>query len=423
MKLRFILLLSLFLLFSLISTAQQSRVLVLEIDGPITQGVSEKISGAIEKCERENFEALIITINTDGGSVSALFSMVDVIENSEIPVIGHVTGRAFSAGALLLVACDVASMKPFTVLGSAHPVAIGFGGTQPIEDNKTINAIAEYAEAKAKAHNRDGDVARKFVTENLDLIAEEALELNVIDFVAEDINELLIKADGFESSKGIIYTKNVAVEEYNAPFITDILDFLGDPNISSILILVGVYALIFGLVSPGYGAEIVGALCLLLGLIGAGFNINYLALILLILGGVLLIFELVTPEFGILGVSGIIIMALGGMFIIPLNTEWYISSETMNSLVLAIIAVSVFLALFLAFAIYKVLQARKRKVVFAMEGEKAKASEDLDPEGLVVYDGEYWKAKSNSGNIKKGEDVIIVGKDRSELIVEKLVKP
>ena len=180
------------------------------------------------------------------------------------------------------------------------------------------------------------------------------------------------------------------------------------------------YALIFGLVSPGYGAEIVGALCLVLGLIGAGFNINYLALILLILGGVLLIFELVTPEFGILGVSGIIIMALGGMFIIPLNTEWYISSETMNSLVLAIIAVSVFLALFLAFAIYKVLQARKRKVVFTMEGEKAKASEDLDPEGLVVYDGEYWKAKSNSGKIEKGEDVIIAGKDRSELIVKKL---
>jgi Membrane-bound serine protease (ClpP class) len=258
------------------------------------------------------------------------------------------------------------------------------------------------------------------VTENLDLTAEKALELNVIEFVAEDMNELLSKIDGFESVKGTLYTENVVIVEYNAPFTTDILDVLGDPYLAALLITIGIPLLIFGLVSPGYGAEIVGVLSITLGLIGMGFNVSYLALFMLILGAVLLIFELVTPAFGILGVSGIIIMALGGMFIIPLNTEWYISGETMNSLVLTVIAVSVFLTLFLVFAIYKVLQARKRKPVFAMEGGKAKASEDLDPEGLVVYDGEYWKAKSNSGKIEKGEDVIIVGKDRSELIVKKL---
>jgi len=397
--------------------AQRNEVLITKIDGPISSATVERIEGAIELCERENIETMIIEIDTDGGLVSSLFSIIDAIESTDVIVVGYVTNRAFSAGAILLQGCDVAAMKPYTVLGSAHPVAVGVTGTAPIEDNKTVNAIAEYAEAKALAHNRNGEVARRFVTENLDLRAEEALSLGAIEFVAEDIQNLLLRIDGFATPKGSIDVKGAALREYNAPLNVVILEALGDPTIASILMLVGIYALIFGLVSPGFGAEIVGAALILLSLIGSGFNISYIALALIILGAILLIFELVTPEFGILGISGIILMALGGMFIIPLNTEWYVGEETVNSMYITIIGLSLFLAAFVGFAIYKVLQVRKKKPEFTIEGKKAKTIENLNPEGFVIFNGEYWKAKSISGRIEKGTDVIVTGKDGAVLLV------
>jgi membrane-bound serine protease (ClpP class) len=398
--------------------AESSSILVTEIDGPISSATASRIEGAIDVCEREGIDTLIVKINTDGGLVAALYSMIEAIENTDTIVVGYVTHRAFSAGAILLMGCDVAAMEPSTVLGSAHPVAISPFGTAPIDDNKTVNAIAEYAEAKAIAHNRNGDVARRFVTENLDLRAEEALELGAIEIVAENTDSLLLRIQGLTTPKGAIDIKGKSLRGYSPSLNVRIFEALGDPNIASIMLLVGIYALIFGLVSPGFGAEIVGVVLILLGLVGMGFNVNYVALALIILGAILLIFELVTPEFGILGVSGIILMALGGIFIIPLNTEWYVSGEVMNNTYVVIIGLSVFLAAFVGFAIYKVLQVRKKKPEYAIEGKKAKAVEDLDPEGFVIFEGEYWKARSAGGRIDKDSEVIVIDKDGPVLIVK-----
>ncbi len=412
-----VLFLAFILTFSFIK-AESNRILVTEIDGPISSATVSKIEGAIELCERESIDTLIIEIDTDGGLVSSLFSIIEAIDNTDVIVVGYVTNRAFSAGAILLTGCDVAAMKPYTVLGSAHPVTIGATGTAPVEDNKTVNAIAEYAEAKALAHNRNGEVAKRFVTENLNLRAEEALPLGSIEFVAEDIQALLLQINGFTTPKGSIDVTGKAIQRYNTPLSVSILETLGDPTIASVLMLVGIYALIFGLVSPGFGAEIVGVVLILLGLIGSGFNISYIALAFIILGAILLIFELVTPEFGILGVSGIILMALGGIFIIPLNTDWYVSESMVSNTYLTIIGLSLFLAAFIGFAIYKVLQVRKKKPEFSIEGEKANAIEDLNPEGFVIFKGEYWRAKSISGKIEKGTEVTVTGKDGPVLIVK-----
>jgi len=398
--------------------AAGGQILVTEIDGPISSATVSKIEGAIDLCEKENIDTLIIEINTDGGLVSSLFSIIEDIENTDTVVVGYVTDRAFSAGAILLMGCDVAAMKPYTVLGSAHPVTIGPTGTAPVEDSKTVNAITEYVEAKAIAHNRNGDVARRFVTENLNLQAEDAQELGVIEFVADDLNSLLEQINGFITAKGSIDTGSKTIKRYDVPLGISILEVLGDPTIASILLLIGIYALIFGLVSPGFGAEITGVVLILLGLIGSGFNVSYVALAFIVLGAILLIFELVSPGFGILGVSGIILMALGGIFIIPVNTEWYVSESIIGNLYLTIIGVSLFLAAFVGFAIYKVLQVRKKEPEFIIEGKKAITIEDLDPEGFVIFNGEYWKARSTSGLIKKGADVVVIGKDGPVLIVE-----
>jgi len=398
--------------------AEGGQILVTEIDGPISSATVSKIEGAIDLCEKENIDTLIIEINTDGGLVSSLFSIIEDIENTDTVVVGYVTDRAFSAGAILLMGCDVAAMKPYTVLGSAHPVTIGPTGTAPVEDSKTVNAITEYVEAKAIAHNRNGDVAKRFVTENLNLQAEDAQELGVIEFVADDLNSLLEQINGFITAKGSIDTGSKTIKRYDVPLGISILEVLGDPTIASILLLIGIYALIFGLVSPGFGAEITGVVLILLGLIGSGFNVSYVALAFIVLGAILLIFELVSPGFGILGVSGIILMALGGIFIIPVNTEWYVSESIIGNLYLTIIGVSLFLAAFVGFAIYKVLQVRKKEPEFIIEGKKAITIEDLDPEGFVIFNGEYWKARSTSGLIKKGTNVVVIGKDGPVLIVE-----
>jgi membrane-bound serine protease (ClpP class) len=426
-----ILILSLFLFLIFLSLFFQSssairdnddKVLLIEIDGPIMGGSLEKVDKGIEKAEREGFSAVILAINTNGGRVDSLFSMVERIERSDLPIIGFVDGRAFSAGAMLLEGCDLACMASHSVIGSAHPVSISFSGSQPIEDEKTVNALAKYAESKALAHGRNGDVVKSFVTENLDLTSEEAMELGVIDFIAEDLEDLLDKVGGSEV-KGKVLPEGLAKEEYNASFVTDILDILGDPTIASILLLVGAYALIFGLVSPGYGAEIVGSVCLILGLIGFGFDINYLALVLLAIGAILIILELFTPSFGVLGISGIITMALAGIFLIPLNyPDWYVSGAMINEMISSIIAVSLILGVFLIFALYKVIKARNKRAVFStIEGEEAEAIDDLNPTGFVMYDGEYWRARSKNGEIKKGEKVIIIKKDGTELIVERKI--
>lgn len=398
--------------------AQGTDILLTRIDGPITPGTLERIEGAIELCERENIKTLIIEIDTDGGLVKSLFSIINAIERTDTIVIGYVNGRAFSAGAILLEGCDIAAMKPYTVLGSAHPVAVGVTGTTPIEDDKTVNAIAEYAKAKAMAHNRNGEITRRFVTENLNLSAEEALDLGVIDIVAEDIPTLISVIDGFTTGKGTIDVTGASIKEYNPPLNVTILETIGDPTIASILMLIGIYALIFGLASPGYGAEIAGVVCILLGLIGSGFNVSYIALALVVMGTILLIIELVTPEFGVLGISGIVLMALGGIFIIPLNTEWYVGEGTIRSVYMTVIGLSVILAAFISFAVYKVLQLRKKKPEFRIEGEKARAIDDLNPEGYVIFKGEYWKARSISGMVKKGSEVIVVGKDGPILLVK-----
>jgi Membrane-bound serine protease (ClpP class) len=140
-------------------------------------------------------------------------------------------------------------------------------------------------------------------------------------------------------------------------------------------------------------------------------------------GAILIILELFTPSFGVLGISGIIIMALAGIFLIPLNyPDWYVSEAMVNEMISSIVAVSLILGVFLIFALYKVIKARNKRAVFStIEGEEAEAIDDLNPAGFVMYDGEYWRARSKKGEIKKGEKVIIVKKDRAELIVERKI--
>ena len=195
---------------------------------------------------------------------------------------------------------------------------------------------------------------------------------------------------------------------------------LSDPTLAGILMLVGLYALIFGLSSPGIGSEALGVVALALGLIGLGFNVNAGAVFLILLGLVLILAELHSHSFGILALAGLICVMVGSILFVPTSfPEWYVPGGYQRSMALAIILPSLILGAFVAFAMYKVAKARFAPPASGrLVGEEAEALDRLDREGYVLFQGEYWKAEAEEP-VEKGERVVILAKEGERLKVRR----
>lgn len=428
---------SLFLFFIpflfLVGSVNATKVLVVEVEGPITQATTELIRDSLN----EKADIIILTLDTTGGELTATFEIMGLIENSEIPFVGYVYpkgAKAWSAGTFILLSTHIAAMSPFTVIGSSQPVAMGLSGSQTINDSKIINALVALMKERMRMHNRNISIVGKFIEENLNLNDVEAQEANVIEISANDIDDLLKKIDGrkVNTAKGkiLLNTKNAEVITYSPSFRISFMKIITDPIIASILLMVGIYALIFGLSNPGIGSELLGVLFILLGIIGIGFDVNIAGLILILIGIGLILFELTTPGFGVLGITGVAALTLGVILMGPLTSpNWYISKEFQKTLLYSIVIPSVIFGIFLIFALFKVAEIKFKKPVIGgkMVGKKAKAVDDITErkEGYVRYEGELWKAKVKEKNmeIKKGIKVKIVGRDEVEddlLIIEPL---
>jgi len=183
--------------------------------------------------------------------------------------------------------------------------------------------------------------------------------------------------------------------------------------------LVGLYALVFGLSSPGIGSEALGVAALALGLIGMGYSVNISAVFLLLLGLGLILAELHSHSFGMLAAAGLICVIVGSILLIPTSfPQWYVPGSYQKSMALAIILPSLILGAFLAFAIYKVARARFAPPLLGhIVGEEAVAIDRLDREGYVLFQGEYWQAKAED-TVDKGENVVITGKEGARLLVK-----
>ncbi|HET8687833.1 MAG TPA: nodulation protein NfeD, partial [Methanosarcina sp.] len=279
----------------------QQKVLVLEISEAITPASDDIIADAIEKVENENFEALVISLDTPGGGLDETQVIIRTIENASVPVIGYVpeSGKAWSAGTLILMGTDIAAMAPFTVIGSAQPVQISAEGTKPIKDEKIINALVKFSVATASKHGRNETFAEEVITKNKNLDAQEALKTGVIEYIAPSIPNLLTQIDGQQVKGKTLQTENARIENYEPPLSLSLLRLISNPIISSLLLTLGIYGLIFGISSPGAGAEVFGIISITLGLIGTGFDINIGAIFLILLGIGLLIIEIKVPGFGI----------------------------------------------------------------------------------------------------------------------------
>ena len=404
--------LPLFLFFLLILesvvSAQEFHVLVVEVDEVIDQATVELVTEAIDKAEIIDAQAIVLLLDTPGGGADQTFEIADIILDSRIPVIGFVYPKgatAWSAGTFILMSTHYAAMAPNTIIGSAQPIEISVEGTRLINDSKHINALVEWITERAGIFGRNTTLAEEFITKNRNVNASEALALGGIDAIAATVEILIDTIDG-QSVKTIegnitLSTKNADIEWFTPSVRIQVLKVLSNPLLTSLLLILGIFALIFGISAPGLGAEIFGVIAILLSLLGSGFSIPLVSGFLLVLGGVLLFIEIfITPGFGVMGIGGAISLIAGSVFLIPdySNHGWLISMEWTSTALIVLIAVVVLIIIFFVFLLYKILQIRSKKsVIGTFIGEQARAIDRIsaDTPGYVRFKGEYWQAKSD----------------------------
>ncbi len=402
---------------------------VITVDGVITSPTSKYIASSIEEAKKDNAEGLIILLDTPGGMDTAMRDIAKSILNAPLPVIVFVYpsgARAASAGVIITEAAHIAAMAPGTNIGAAHPVSIGIGGPTGDKDKtmseKIENDAAAYARSIAKTRGRSEEWVEKAVRKSESITAEEALKLKVIDYVAPDIDKLLAAIDQKEvtlaGGKKKISTKNAVINNKKMGTRQGILAAISDPNISYILLLVGLAGLYFELSTPGAILPgVIGGISLLLAFFGLStLPVNYTGILLILFGVILFIAEIKVMSHGMLTVGGVVSLVLGSLLLF--DTPEPALRLSFQVLIPAVLVASGFFIV----VVWLAVKAQMRKHFSgteAMIGAEAEVVKDIDNEGEVFLMGEYWKATSDQP-IKKGAKARVVKLEGLKLLVEEI---
>ena len=417
-----------FFLFLLSPALSAQKVVSMKIDGAINPVTADFIHDGIEKASREKAECLIIHLNTPGGLLKSTRVIVSDMLESRVPVIVYVSpggAHAGSAGVFITLAANIAAMAPGTNIGAAHPVDLQ-GQIDTTMNEKVTNDAAAFIRTIAEKRNRNMEWAERAVRRSYSYTETEALNDSVIDLIAKNEQELLNMIDGrtVEVSSGTktLQTRSVTVEKYEMSLLEKILNVLSDPNIAYILLLLGMYGIMFELYSPGAILPgIVGVISLILAFYSMhSLPINYAGLALIIFAIILFILEIKIASHGLLAIGGTISLLLGSMMLIRASS----SLELVSISRAVIISSTAVTALFFLFVIGLGLRAQRRKVVTGIEGligAKGEALDTLDPVGTVRVQGETWNAESVQGNISKGENIRVQAMKNLKLYVEKII--
>ena len=433
------------LAFASISVRADGSVVALDIKGAIGVAKAEYVLSGIEHAESINAELIIIGIDTPGGLMAPMRDIVQAILGSDVPVAVYVTpagARADSAGTYILLASHIAAMTPTTHLGAATPVPLvgGEGVPEDIADDdsgdetrqapasggamerKVMNDAIAYIRSLAERHGRNADWAEKAVRDAATLTAREALEQNVVDYLAEDRGELLRQLDGAEikvnSETLTLSTSDVVIEDYVPNWRIKILSAIANPETVLLLGIIGLYGLMYegwnpGAIVPG----VVGVICLLLAAYALQvLPVNYAGLALIIVGLALMTAEAFAPSFGALGLGGIAAFVFGAIMMFDSGIPGFGISITF-----VVIVAAVFALLFIWLVSY-LLRLRRRGAVSGKEsiiGGTATAMQDFTDEGMVWLEGEAWTAHSAVA-IEKDQQVIVVTMDGLTLTVAPL---
>ncbi len=411
--------------------AQAGReVLVVDVEGPVTPVMLSFIERSIEEADIRNAEAMVIRLNTPGGSVDLTKEIIQVIIASDVPIVVYVWppgGFAASAGTFITLAGHAAAMAPNTSIGAASPID---GSGQEIDEtlrSKIENILV--ADIKGLADRRGEEAlewAQEAITEAKAASAQEALDLGVIDFVAEDIDDLLEKLDGFTVNiKGedvTLKTKDAQISSFQPTFLEELLSVIANPNIALLLVSIGSMAIVYEIINPGgYVSGIIGVILLLIGLYAIGqLPVNYAGLALIVLAVGLFVAELFTPTFGALTAMGVVAFIFGG--IILFNTSEFTYELPLPSIIGIPLAMAAFFVFVLRFAV-KAMKAQPTTGREGLIGATGTVKAMLEPQGSVFVWGERWNATSEDGQtIEVGEEVEVTEIDGFRLRVKKATK-
>jgi membrane-bound serine protease (ClpP class) len=423
--------------------ANASEVWVVELDGAITPATAAYFTRSLDDAHEADVAALVVRLDTPGGLDQAMRDMIKAILASRIPVVVYVApngSRAASAGTYLLYASHVAAMAPATNVGSSTPVSIGGsqfpppadpaepnggseGGAEPTGssamERKIVNDAVAYIRGLATLRGRNADWAEQTVREAANLPAGEALERNVIDLVATDLDSLLEALDGRTIAvEGATVTLNLAdatTKTVVPGWRDELLAIITNPNVAYLLLMLGLYGLILEFYSPGLGAGVAGVICLLLGAYALQMlPINYAGLALLVVGIGLMVAELVTPTIGVLGVGGVIAFVTGSVILFDSDLPGY---RVSIPIIAATAAAS---AIVFSIGLGSAMRARRLRVSTgreAMIGASAVALEDFAERGNVRAFSENWLAQTPRP-VRKGDKLRVTGIEGLVLTVE-----
>lgn len=402
------------LLISFLSTSVYAKeIIVLTVNGVINPPHAEYTIKGIQKAHEQNAEAVIIQLDTPGGLDTSMRSIIKEMLNSQIPIVVYVSpkgARAASAGAFITLAAHIAAMAPGTNIGAAHPVAMGGEKMDKTMAEKITNDAVAYIKSIAKQRGRNIEWAEQAVRKSISSTETEALKLKVIDLIADDLNSLMKDINGMKvkTARGevTLNTKTAKINKIEMNFREKLLNFISDPNIAYILLMIGIYGIIFELSNPGAILPgVIGAISLILAFYSLQtLPINYAAAGLILLGVILFILELKFTSHGLLTLGGVICFILGSIMLFDTANPLFKLSLSV------IIPVTLVTALFFGVLLRLAYKAHKRKPVTGVEeliGLKGIAKTDIDRHrGMVMVHGELWQAVSDE-EIKKDEEIIV----------------
>ncbi len=417
---------------SRVAGAQQEGplVLVMTADGAITPAMAQYVERGIRTAEQREAEALILQLNTPGGDIESMLRMVEAIRGSHVPVVVYITprgGMAASAGTIITLAGHASAMAPETTIGAASPV-----GPQGEDLGETLKAkVSETLKAQARAlAERRGEEALaltgKMIDEAHAVSANEALEAGLVDFLADDLDDLLTQLDGFrvETVDGprTLHTADARTEDLPMRFIEELLQVLVNPNIVFLLLTIGVQALLIELSSPGgWVAGFVGVVCLALAAYGLGvLPVNWFGLVFLATAFVLFVLDVKAPTHGALTAAGIASFIVGALVLFNSPSTPQFQRVSLPLVILTALLTAAFFAVILSFA----LRAQRTPIRVGQEsliGRSGRAVTPIAPRGQAQVGSELWTAELAKGSepIRKGERVEVVRVEGVRLIVRK----
>ena len=418
------------------SIRSEPHALIMQVDGVINSVKGRFVSRAIEQSEEDRATLLIIELDTPGGLLGSTREIVQLLLESPIPIAVFVSpkgARAGSAGTFITAAGNFAVMAPGTNIGAAAPISSDGGDLEDTLASKVENDAAALIRSIAQTRGRNQDKLEATVRSAASYSAQEALADNVVDLIAENVDELLSKLDGLSvhTSLGtvVLETNGLEIRSFKKSILEHFLEVISDPNVSFLLLMVGGLGIVVEIFNPGLvGPGVIGVICLLLAFLALGnLPVNWAGVVFILLAVVLIVLEIAVSGFGILGVGAIVSLIVGGFLLFNQfgDISPYQPFFNVNRWLLygssGVVGVAMTYVGLSSYQLRREVSPEKSRSLIGMQ---ATVTAELSPRGIVLVGNETWTAISDDGRvITTGEAVEVQSEDGLILTVSLFVNP